>query len=139
MMFSLVTGVQTCALPVSFARFCVATAELPPRKAVPAQRSLLRLFDQEALAGQIELVVRALLEPWISEKPEPEHRKAISEFLLDQVGDPRLQRPRWDRIVRSLAESIGEERALTVTQVFKRWLTDEIGRASCRGSVCQAV
>src|SRR3546814_3318169 len=92
MMFSLVTGVQTCALPVSFARFCVATAELPPRKAVPAQRSLLRLFDQEALAGQIELVVRALLEPWISEKPEPEHRKAISEFLLDQVGDPRLPR-----------------------------------------------
>jgi hypothetical protein len=108
----------------TFARFCVATAELPPRKAVPAQRSLLRLFDQEALAGQIELVVRALLEPWISEKPEPEHRKAISEFLLDQVGDPRLQRPRWDRIVRSLAETIGEARALTVTQVFKRWLTE---------------
>lgn len=108
----------------TFARFCVATAELSASKAVPAQRSLLRLFDQEALAGQIELVVRALLEPWISQKPEPEHRKAISEFLLDQVGDPRLQRPRWDRIVRSLAESIGEERALTVTQVFKRWLTE---------------
>ena len=108
----------------TFARFCVATAELPPSKAVPAQRSLLRLFDREALAGQIELVVRALLEPWVKEKPEPEHRKAISEFLLDQVGDPRLQRPRWDRIVRSLAESIGEERALTVTQVFKRWLTE---------------
>ena len=108
----------------TFARLCVATAELPPRKAVSAQRSLLRLFDQEALAGQIELVVRALLEPWVSEKPEPEHRKAISEFLLDQVGDPRLQRPRWDRIVRSLAETIGEERALTVTQVFKRWLTE---------------
>lgn len=108
----------------TFARFCVATAELPPSKAVPAQRSLLRLFDKEALAGQIELVVRALLEPWVKEKPEPEHRKAISEFLLDQVGDPRLQRSRWDRIVKSLAESIGEERALTVTQVFKRWLTE---------------
>lgn len=108
----------------TFAKFCVATAELPPSKAVSAQRSLLKLFDQDALAGQIELVVRALLEPWIKEKPEPEHRKAISEFLLDQVGDPRLQRPRWDRIVRSLTESIGEERALTVTQVFKRWLTE---------------
>ena len=108
----------------TFARFCVATAELPPSKAVPAQRSLLSLFDKEALAGQIELVVRALLEPWVDEKPEPEHRKAISEFLLDQVGDPRLQRARWDRIVRSLAESIGEERALTVTRVFKRWLTE---------------
>ena len=108
----------------TFSRFCVATAELPPSKAVAAQRSLLRLFDQKALAGQIELVVGALLQPWIAEKPEPEHRKAITEFLLDQVGDPRLQRSRWDRIVRSLAESIGEERALTVTQVFKRWLTE---------------
>lgn len=108
----------------TFARFCTATAELAPDKAVSAQRSLLRLFDKEALAGQIELVVRALLEPWINEKPEPEHRKAISEFLLDQIGDPRLQRPRWDRIVRSLAETIGEERALKVTQVFKRWLTE---------------
>jgi hypothetical protein len=108
----------------TFARFCVATAELPPSKTVPAQRSLLRLFDEEALAGQIELVVRALLEPWVKQKPEPEHRKAISEFLLDQIGDPRLQRPRWDRIVRSLAESVGEERALAITQVFKRWLTE---------------
>ncbi len=108
----------------TFARYCIATAELPSSKAVPAQRSLLKLFDKEALAGQLELVVRALLEPWISEKPEPEHRKAISEFLLDQVGDPRLQRPRWDRIVASLATSIGQERAVAITQVFKRWLTE---------------
>jgi hypothetical protein len=114
----------SCFGQATFARLCLATAELPPSKAVPAQRSLLRLFDQETLAGQIELVVRALLEPWINEKPQPEHRKQISEFLLDQVGDPRLQRPRWDRIVRSLAETIGEERALTITQVFKRWLTE---------------
>jgi hypothetical protein len=112
----------------AFARFCIATAELAPGKAVPAQQNLLRLFDQEALAGQIELVVRALLEPWIDEKPESEHRKAISEFLLDQIGDPRLQWPRWGRIARSLAQTIGEERALTVTQVFKRWLTDDTVR-----------
>lgn len=108
----------------TFARYCIATAELPSRKAVPAQRRLLKLFDKEGLAGQLELVVRALLEPWISEKPEPEHRKAISEFLLDQVGDPRLQRPRWDRIVASLALSIGNAHALAITQVFKRWLTE---------------
>lgn len=108
----------------AFAKFCVATAELGPKKAVPAQRSLLRLFDQSALAGQIDLVVRALLEPWIKEKPEPEHRKAISEFLLDQVGDPRLLRTRWDGIVSSMAATIGEERARTVAQVFKRWLTE---------------
>src|SRR3546814_19634596 len=85
----------------TFARFCVATAELQPRKAVPEQRSLLRLFDQEALARQIERVVRALLEPWISEKPEPDHRKDIYEIHLHQVGDPPLPRPPWDRLVRA--------------------------------------
>jgi hypothetical protein len=108
----------------TFAETCKATAQLQPAEAVGPQRSILRMFDTEAQAGQLELVVRALLEPWIRTKPEPEHRKAISEFLLDQVGDPRLQRTRWDRIVRSLAESIGEERAREVTQVFKRWLTE---------------
>lgn len=107
-----------------FAETCRATAALRPDKAVSAQRNMLRMFDTEAQAGQLELVVRALLEPWIRTKPEPAHRKAISEFLLDQVGDPRLQRTRWDRIVRSLAESIGDERAREVTQVFKRWLTE---------------
>ncbi|MGB3470570.1 MAG: EH signature domain-containing protein [Erythrobacter sp.] len=107
-----------------FSETCKVTAELPPDEAVGAQRNILRMFDTEAQAGQLELVVRALLEPWIKTKPEPEHRKAISELLLDQVGDPRLQRTRWDRIVRSLAESIGEEKAREVTQVFKRWLTE---------------
>lgn len=108
----------------TFAETCNAAAALRANEAVSAQRNILRMFDTDAQAGQLELVVRALLEPWIGGKPEPEHRKAISEFLLDQVGDPRLQRTRWDRIVRSLAETIGEERAIEVTQVFKRWLTE---------------
>ena len=108
----------------TFAQACLETAKLEPREAEGAQRNLLRLFDKEALAGQLDLVVRALLEPWIKEKPAPEHRKALSELLLDQVGDPRLQRTRWDRIIRSLAETIGAERAREIVQVFKRWLTE---------------
>ncbi|WP_151972728.1 EH signature domain-containing protein [Erythrobacter sp. EC-HK427] len=110
----------------TFAETCKATAELQPAEAVGPQRSILRMFDTEAQAGQLELVVRALLEPWISTKPEPEHRKAISEFLLIQVGDPRFQLKsnRWEQIVASLAESFGKERAREVTQVFKRWLTE---------------
>jgi hypothetical protein len=112
----------------TFALACLATAELPPSKAVSAQRSLLRLFDQEALAGQIELVVRALLEPWINEKPEPEHRKAISDFLVAQIGDPRLQRGRWDSVALSLAEAVGKERSVEIVNVFKRWLTDDTVR-----------
>lgn len=110
----------------TFAEACKATAVLRPSEAVGPQRNILRMFDTEAQAGQLELVVRALLEPWIGTKPEPEHRKAISEFLLIQVGDPRFQLKsnRWEQIKRSLAASIGEERAREVTQVFKRWLTE---------------
>lgn len=110
----------------TFAEACKATAVLRPSEAVGPQRNILRMFDKEAQAGQLELVVRALLEPWIGTKPEPEHRKAISEFLLIQVGDPRFQLKsnRWEQIKRSLAASIGEERAREVTQVFKRWLTE---------------
>lgn len=108
----------------TFAKTCIATAALSPSQALGAQRNLLALFDRDALAGQLELVVRALLEPWVSAKPDPQHRKAISAFLLDQVGDPRIQRTRWDRIVRSLSEAIGEARAREIVQVFKRWLTE---------------
>lgn len=110
----------------TFAEACKATAVLLPSEAVGPQRNILSMFDTEAQAGQLELVVRALLEPWIGTKPEPEHRKAISEFLLIQVGDPRFQLKsnRWEQIKRSLAASIGEERAREVTQVFKRWLTE---------------
>jgi hypothetical protein len=107
-----------------YAAVCVTTAELPASEAIAPQGNLLRLFDGDALAGQLDLLVRALLEPWLNEKPSTEHRKVISEFLLDQVGDPRLQKARWDQIARSLAKSIGENRAREIAQVFKRWLTD---------------
>lgn len=107
-----------------FAAFCMITAELPPQQAVVPQGNLLRLFDNEAFAGQLDLLARALLEPWLNEMPELQHRKAISGFLLDQIGDPRLHKARWDQIARSLAESIGEDRARDIPQVFKRWLTE---------------
>ena len=109
---------------VTFSAACIATANLKAAKAVTPQQNLLHMFDRNELAGQLHVVVRALLEPWIETKPAAEHRKAISEFLLDQVGDPRLQKSRWDGIVKSLAQSLGEERAVQIVQVFKRWLTD---------------
>lgn len=109
---------------ITFSAACNATASLKAAKAVTPQQNLLHMFDRNELAGQLDVVVRALLEPWIETKPSAEHRKAISEFLLDQVGDPRLQKSRWDGIVKSLAQSLGEERAAQIVQVFKRWLTD---------------
>lgn len=109
---------------VTFSQACFATARLSAEMATAPQQNLLNLFDQKELAGQLDLVVQALLEPWIDAKPSNEHRKAISEFLLDQVGDPRMQKSRWDRIVKSLSQNVGEERAVKIVQVFKRWLTD---------------
>ena len=97
------------ALHVQMADEAVHIGPAPSAQSYLLKEKILQAcLDTEAQAGQLELVVRALLESWIRTKPDPEHRKAISEFLLDQVGDPRLQRTRWDRIVRSLAESIGE-------------------------------
>src|SRR3546814_19274968 len=51
----------------------------------------------------------------------PTSTRTDTLFPYTTLFRSRLQRPRWDRIVRSLAESIREERALTVTQVFKSW------------------
>ncbi|MBV1919020.1 MAG: hypothetical protein KUG65_13300 [Sphingomonadaceae bacterium] len=108
----------------TFSQACYATARLSAEKATAPQQNLLNLFDDREHAGQLDLIVRALLEPWIDAKPSPEHRKVISEVLLDQVGDPRMQKSRWDMIVQSLSQNVGEERAGKIVQVFKRWLTD---------------
>ncbi|MHA3793048.1 EH signature domain-containing protein [Sphingomonas sp. YL-JM2C] len=107
-----------------FAAACDATARLQGSDALVPQRNLLGLFRRNGLAGQLDRLVQALLEPWAAAKPPPAHRKAISDLLLDQIGDPRLQKPRWENIRNTLAQRIGGERAEQTVQVFKRWLTE---------------
>lgn len=108
-----------------FVRACGQTAALRGDRATGAQERLLSIFDKEEQAGQISLLVRALLEPWINEKPEPAHRQRISDLLLDQLGDPRLSKGRWETVRQDLAASFGSELAANIVQVFKRWL-DEV-------------
>ncbi|WP_206436068.1 EH signature domain-containing protein [Altericroceibacterium xinjiangense] len=108
----------------AYVQSCLATAALRGEAAVKPQRNLLQLFDGEAQAGHLTELARALLEPWVNGKPDKAHRKAISDFLVDQVGDPRLSRVRWGQIVDALAQTVGREQALAVMQVLKRWLTD---------------
>lgn len=108
----------------SFIAACGEIKGLEGEQATLAQKRLLRLFDNKDQAGDLPALVQALLEPWISAKPDQEHRKALSEFLLHQVGDPRMAATRWKNILESIAKTSSPERARAIVNVLKRWLTD---------------
>ncbi|SCW76117.1 EH_Signature domain-containing protein [Sphingobium faniae] len=108
----------------AFVAACNEIADLRGGRATSAQSGLLKLFDIDRQASDLPELVRALLEPWVTEKPDREHRKALSEFLMDQVGDPRIAPRRWEHILAELARTVGAERAVSIVQVLKRWLTD---------------
>lgn len=108
----------------AFVAACGEIAAMRGTRATEAQAGLLRLFDAKVQASDIPQLVRALLEPWVKDKPDPDHRKLLSSFLVDQIGDPRSAPGRWKHIIASLAKSLGEERADAIVRVLKRWLTD---------------
>jgi len=56
-------------------------------------------------------LAESLLLPWREQRPEAALMKAITEFLLKHLGDPRIERQRW----------IGVNEA--AQQVMRRWLT----------------
>ena len=109
---------------MAFVAACEEIAGMRGSRAASSQAGLLRLFDAKVQASDLPQVVRALLEPWIDEKPESDHRKLISSFLVDQIGDPRSSPARWKHIIASLARTLGADQASAIVQVLKRWLTD---------------
>lgn len=108
----------------AFVAACEQIAQLRGARATSAQAGLLRLFDANVQASDLPQLVRALLEPWIADKPDTEHRKVLSAFLVDQIGDPRSAPGRWKHIIVALATAVGTERADKIVQVLRRWLTD---------------
>lgn len=108
----------------AFEAGCDDVATLQGARAVTGQLRLIGMFDRSQLADNLPALVRALLQPWISAKPDADHRKALSAFLLDQIGDPRSAPGKWKGIVDSLTEKLGERDANAIIQVFRRWLTD---------------
>jgi hypothetical protein len=108
----------------AFVAACDEIAEMRGAHASAAQESIMALFDSESQASDLPDLVRALLQPWLSAKPETHHRKALSEFLLDHVGDPRVAPRRWESVVAAIGRKVGGERATAIVQVLKRWLTD---------------
>lgn len=108
----------------AFVAACRSVASLRGTRATEAQSGLIALFDTKVQASDMPELVRALLEPWVSEKPDSDHRKELSGFLVDQVGDPRSAPGRWTHILAILAENVGSARAEAIVNVLKRWLTD---------------
>lgn len=109
----------------TFAAACDQVAEFAGSQAEQGQRRLLSLFDTSEQSSDVHELARALLQPWVASKPDTEHRKMISAFLVDQLGDPRVDRQqRWKHIVDALAPKLGAERARSIVQVLKRWLTE---------------
>ena len=106
-----------------FRAACRLTAGLAPEDAEKPQARLISLYDDGSLASDLADLARALLQPWLKEKPQTEHRKKISALLFEQIGDPR-RKNRWNNIEKQLASEIGSETARAITNVFSRWLTE---------------
>lgn len=107
-----------------FSSACDLIADKKGQLAIDGQKMLLELFDKDQLAGNLSGLSRALLQPWITEKPSTAHRKAITNLLLDQIGDPRTRPVSWQSIITDISQQIGNTQATEVVQVLKRWLTD---------------
>ena len=103
---------------------CQKTASMMPEEATEAQRRLLSMLDEAPHASDLPDLARALLQPWTTRKPDNEHRQAISNLLINHIGDPRTNPVRWRAIVASMSEHVGGEKALAIVQVLKRWLTE---------------
>lgn len=107
-----------------FIASCHVIAKKTGKEAIDAQEKLLYLLDGDGKSTAQTALVQALLQPWIKEKPPKKLRKDISALLLDIIGDPRIQRARWEAIKREIANDKGHDLADQIVQAFIRWLTD---------------
>ncbi len=110
----------------AFDEACNAVAGMSPGVATTGQQRLLGMFggQEEDAVSCSPLLVRALLKPWIEMRPDTDHRRAVTEFLLRHAGDPRTDSTRWPGYIRGMAEKDGEDEAQRTAGVLKSWLTE---------------
>lgn len=108
----------------AFSVACANIARMDGQDAQGPQSNLLDLLEVEEQFHDISAVARALLEPWIAVRPDEEHRKRIAGFLVDAIGDPRLNPAKWDGIKTRLRETCGPDQATAIIDVLRRWLTE---------------
>jgi hypothetical protein len=116
----------------AFSAACHNIASMSAEEAENAQANLLDLLEAEERSHDNSAVARALLEPWITQRPPEDHRKRIAGFLVDVIGDPRLNPAKWEGIKARLSEACGLERARAIIDVLRRWLTEAAMRTFFR-------
>ena len=116
----------------AFTAACLRIASMAPRDAQAPQESLLSFLGTEELFHDSFAVVRALLEPWIVARPDEDHRKRTASFLVDTIGDPRLNPARWEGIRLRLRETCGADQAIAIIDVLRKWLTEAAMRTFFR-------
>src|SRR3546814_4834467 len=105
--FPLVTGVQTCALPISY------PVSIPPLR---------------ERGGDVGLIARMLVDRF-----SPIYGKQVPGFTDRALWT--LEAYEWPGNVRELENVV--ERAVLLVDDGQRIGTEQIGRASCRERVCQ--
>src|SRR3546814_1309825 len=127
---ALVTGVQTCALPIS------RVGHLRPdeqRKVELVARIIRSRFDPGAMIEPRPRISRIMLVP---PESRPDKRPPDYEFWIILTDRLFTRQRLWRSVRREIRRSVGDCRvwlSFGSTDWFK-----QIGRASCRERVCQS-
>jgi hypothetical protein len=102
---------------------CRIAAEGKGAVAEQQGKRLTALFDRIDAGGRLPpVLIYALLNPWQSENPTPEHRARLMRLLIAHVGDPRLHRTRWDSIADRMRADVPDQDVVGALNVFRRWV-----------------
>lgn len=121
-------GFDSASVDAAFVQACFEAAcrQAATAEGAAAERQgfcLIGLMDTVGAKSALPAVlVYALLRPWRRASPSEAHRGAVSRLLVTRIGDPRLDRSRWDRVRANLQElGLGAE-AEDALAVLRRWV-----------------
>lgn len=97
---------------------CEQAADTVGTAAVEAGERLIGLFEQLSVSGTDAMLAWALLAPWGTRQPPDSYRDRLAKLLVTRIGDPRLQRARWDALVAEMRDP----EAPKLVAVLRQWL-----------------
>jgi hypothetical protein len=103
---------------------CEKAADTKGDAAVQAGERLIGLFEQLAISGTDAMLAWALLAPWLDRQPPDAYRDRLAKLLVTRIGDPRLQRARWE----ALTADMRDPEAPRLVAMVRRWLTQRTVR-----------
>src|SRR6218665_4000207 len=105
---------------------CLIAADSPAASAEKNGLKLISLAMPSAGAGALDPhVVYGLLKPWLRHQPSDKYKRKLISFLSQHVGDPRLERARWDYLPTQLSSSISVQESAAMVDMFRRWVVQE--------------